>query len=56
MAKHADKYALLSSGFHSGAGVHDVGHQYHADREVLSVRRRQPHFGCVVSTLKGPKG
>ena len=27
MAKHADKYALLRSVYHSGAGVHDTGHQ-----------------------------
>ena len=27
MAKHADKYALIRSVYHTGAGVHDTGHQ-----------------------------
>src|SRR5918992_1985635 len=27
MAKHADKYALVRSVYHTAAGVHDTGHQ-----------------------------
>ncbi len=56
MAKHADKYALLRSVYHSGAGVHDVGHQYMQTGRFFQFGDEQPHFGCVVSKLKGPKG
>src|ERR671918_163956 len=56
MAKHADKYALLRSVYHTGAGVHDVGHQYMQTGRFFQFGDEQPHFGCVVSKLKGPKG
>src|SRR5688500_2352901 len=56
MAKHADKYALLRSVYHTGAGVHDVGHQYFQTGRFFQFGDEQPHFGCVVSKLKGPKG
>ena len=56
MAKHADKYALLRSVYHSGAGVHDVGHQYMQTGKFFQFGDEQPHFGSVLSKLKGPKG
>src|SRR5260370_222629 len=56
MAKHADKYALLRSVYHSGAGVHDVGHQYMQTGRFFQFGNEQPHIGCVLSKLKGPKG
>ena len=56
MAKHADKYALLRSVYHTGAGVHDVGHQYMQTGRFFQFGNEQPHFGCVLSKLKGPKG
>src|SRR2546429_2780388 len=56
MAKHADKYALLRSVYHSGAGVHDVGHQYMQTGRFFQFGNEQPHIGCVISKLRGPKG
>jgi hypothetical protein len=56
MAKHADKFALLRSVYHTGAGVHDVGHQYMQTGRFFQFGDEQPHFGCVLSKLKGPKG
>jgi hypothetical protein len=56
MAKHADKYALLRSVYHPGAGVHDVGHQYMQTGRFFQFGNEQPHIGCVLSKLKGPKG
>src|SRR4051794_35624087 len=56
MAKNADKYALLRSVYHTGAGVHDVGHQYMQTGRFFQFGNEQPHFGCVLSKLKGPKG
>jgi hypothetical protein len=42
--------------YHTGAGVHDVGHQYMQTGRSFQFGNEQPHFGCVVSKLKGPKG
>ena len=56
MAKHADKYSLIRSVYHTGAGVHDVGHQYMQTGRFFQFGNEQPHFGCVVSKLRGPKG
>ena len=56
MAKHADKFALLRSVYHTGAGVHDAGHQMMQTGRFFQFGDEQPHFGCVVSKLKGPKG
>jgi hypothetical protein len=56
MARHADKYALLRSVYHQGAGVHDVGHQLMQTGRSFQFGNEQPHIGCVVSKLKGPKG
>ena len=56
MAKHADKYALLRSVYHPGAGVHDVGHQYMQTGPLLPVRQRAAALRLRAGKLKGPKG
>jgi hypothetical protein len=56
MAKHADKYALLRSVHHTGAGVHDVGHMFMQTGRAFRFGSESPHVGCVLSKLKGPKG
>ena len=56
MAKHADKYALLRSVYHTGAGVHDIGHQYMQTGRFFQGGIEHPHIGCVLGKLKGPKG
>ena len=56
MAKHADKFALVRSVYHTGAGVHDTGHQMMQTGRLFQAAIEHPHVGCVLGKLKGPKG
>lgn len=56
MAKHADKYALVRSVYHTAAAVHDTGHQMMQTGRLFQGGIEHPHMGCVLSKLKGPKG
>jgi hypothetical protein len=56
MAKHADKYTLIRSVYHTAAAVHDTGHQLMQTGRLFQGGVEHPHFGCVLSKLKGPKG
>jgi hypothetical protein len=56
MAKHADKYAIVRSMYHSAAAVHDTGHQMMQTGRLFQGGVEHPHVGCVLSKLKGPKG
>jgi hypothetical protein len=56
MAKHADKYALIRSVYHTAAAVHDTGHQMMQTGRLFQGGIEHPHIGCVVSKLRGPKG
>ncbi|MBI4908825.1 MAG: DUF1501 domain-containing protein [Acidobacteria bacterium] len=56
MAKHADKYAIVRSMYHSAAAVHDTGHQMMQTGRLFQGGVEHPHFGCVLGKLKGSKG
>ena len=56
MAKHADKYALIRSVYHTAAAVHDTGHQMMQTGRLFQGGVEYPHIGCVLSKLKGPNG
>jgi hypothetical protein len=56
MAKHADKYALIRSVYHTAAAVHDTGHQMMQTGRLFQGGIEYPHIGCVLTKLKGPKG
>ena len=56
MAKHADKYALIRSVYHTAAAVHDTGHQMMQTGRLFQGGIEYPHIGCVLGKLKGPKG
>ena len=56
MARHADKYALVRSVYHTAAAVHDTGHQMMQTGRLFQGGVEHPHFGCVLGKLKGPKG
>jgi hypothetical protein len=56
MAKHADKYALIRSVYHTAAAVHDTGHQMMQTGRLFQGGIEYPHMGCVLSKLEGPKG
>src|SRR5438874_3284998 len=56
MAKHADKFALVRSVYHSGVAVHDAGHQVMQTGRLFQAGFEYPHVGSVLGFLKGPKG
>src|SRR5205809_519786 len=56
MAKHADKYALIRSVYHTAAAVHDTGHQMMQTGRLFQAGQEHPHIGCVLSKLRGPRG
>lgn len=55
MARHADKFALLRSVYHTAAAVHDTGHQMMQTGRLFQGGLEHPHVGCVLSRLRGPK-
>jgi len=54
-ARIADKLSLVRSCYHTGAAVHDAGWQVLQTGRVFSGGVNSPHFGSVVSYLKGRK-
>ncbi len=51
MAKHADKFSLVRSCYHTAAAVHDTGHQMLQTGRLFSGGINTPHAGCVASYL-----
>ncbi len=56
MARNADKFSLLRSVYHTAAAVHDTGHQMMQTGRLFSGGIEYPHFGCVLSKVKGARG
>jgi hypothetical protein len=56
MAKHADKYSLIRSVYHTAAAVHDTGHQLMQTGRLFQGGIEYPHMGCVLSKMRGPNG
>jgi Protein of unknown function (DUF1501) len=56
MARHADKYAIVRSVYHTNAAVHDSGHQMMQTGRFFQGGVEHPHAGCVLSKLKGARG
>lgn len=54
-AKIADKFAILRSMYHTGAGVHDTGHQLMQTGRLFQNGMEHPHAGCVYGYLKGTR-
>src|SRR5262249_26018476 len=53
MAKHADKFSLVRSVYHSAAAVHDTGHQMMQTGRLFTGGIITPHAGCALEFLKG---
>jgi hypothetical protein len=53
MAKHADKFSLVRSCYHTAAAVHDTGHQMMQTGRLFTGGINTPHAGCVTSYLMG---
>ena len=56
MARHADKYAIVRTLYHTAAAVHDTGHQMMQTGRLFQGGIEYPHIGCVLGKLRGPKG
>ncbi|MGH9351110.1 MAG: DUF1501 domain-containing protein [Terriglobia bacterium] len=56
MARHADKFALLRSVYHTAAAVHDAGFQMMQTGRPFRDGLESPNYGSVLSERKGPKG
>ena len=56
MAKHADKFALLRSVYHTAAAVHDTGCQMMQTGRLFQGGLESPNYGSVLRFEKGPLG
>jgi hypothetical protein len=56
MAKHADKYSLVRSVYHTAAAVHDTGHQMMQTGRLFQGGIEHPHPGAVLARERGPRG
>lgn len=56
MAKHADKFSLVRSVYHTATAVHDTGHQMMQTGRLFSGGVEHPHIGCALGYLKGGRG
>ena len=56
MARHADKYSLIRSCYHTATAVHDTGHQMMQTGRLFTGGVEHPHAGCVLGYLKGGRG
>lgn len=56
MAKHADKFSVIRSVYHTATAVHDTGHQMMQTGRLFTGGIEHPHAGCVLGYLKGRRG
>jgi len=56
MAKHADKFALLRSCYHTAAAVHDTGCQMMQTGRLFQGGLESPNYGSVLRFQRGPRG
>ena len=52
-AKLADKFSLVRTCYHTAAAVHDTGHQMMQTGYLFRGGQEYPHYGSVVSHLRG---
>ena len=53
MAKHADKFSLVRSVYHTATAVHDTGHQMMQTGRLFAGGIEHPHVGCVARLPQG---
>jgi hypothetical protein len=56
MARHADKYSLIRSVYHTATAVHDTGYQMMQTGRLFTGGIEHPHVGCVLGYVKGGRG
>jgi uncharacterized protein (DUF1501 family) len=55
MARMADRYTILRSVHHTEAPIHETGHQLMQTGHLFRGGQEHPHYGAVVSHLRGQK-
>jgi uncharacterized protein (DUF1501 family) len=55
MARMAQRYAILRSVNHQAAPIHETGHQLMQTGHLFRSNQEYPHYGAVVSKLRGPR-
>jgi uncharacterized protein DUF1501 len=55
MAQLAERYAIVRSVYHQAAPIHETGHQLMQTGRLFEGGREFPHYGSVVSHLRGPR-
>jgi hypothetical protein len=53
MAKMADRYSIIRSVYHKAAPIHETGHQMMQTGYLFRGGQEYPHYGAVVSHLRG---
>jgi hypothetical protein len=56
MARMAERFAVLRSVHHDAAPIHETGHQMMQTGRLFRGGHEYPHYGAVVSHLRGAKG
>jgi uncharacterized protein (DUF1501 family) len=56
MARMADRYAIVRSVHHGEAPIHETGHQLMQTGRLSRGGQDHPHYGAVLSRLRGPRG
>jgi hypothetical protein len=56
LSQHMDKLSQVRSCFHTGAAVHDTGHQMLQTGRAFQGGIISPHVGCVLGYLRGRQG
>ncbi|MBX9628563.1 MAG: DUF1501 domain-containing protein [Gemmataceae bacterium] len=56
LAKHADKFSVVRSVYHTATAVHDTGHQMMQTGRLFAGGIEHPHVGCALGYLKGGRG
>jgi hypothetical protein len=56
MARHADKWSLVRTLYHTATAVHDTGHQMMQTGRLFSGGIEHPHVGCALGYLRGRRG
>jgi hypothetical protein len=55
-ARHADKFSLVRTLYHTATAVHDTGHQMMQTGRLFSGGVEHPHIGCVLGYVRGRRG
>src|SRR5262245_43732665 len=55
-ARHADKFSLIRTLYHTATAVHDTGYQMMQTGRLFTGGVEHPHVGCVLGYLRGRRG